>query len=294
MVGCIVCLANGIFLYLSSGETNHLYSYPLVVLKDMHPAVLGLCCLLSLSFLLEEINSSLIGSNSRTKFLCWAAIFFFVIFLFLIGNRNNLICLHLVLIYYIFRMWRNPVQRVTGVSVLVSVSLIAACYLPSINQRWKEIVDEQSFYRSGNPQDPRAFPDSKTARLRIWSSGWEIVKSNWPFGVGTGDSQSALQSSYTKKNYVFAIFNNCDAHNQYLEETIAFGLPGLFIFLLCLVLPFGYVLYSKDHSLYLVFLLLFAVICLSESILQLNKGIIWYSFFNSLFAFGGSTDNYKK
>jgi hypothetical protein len=37
---------------------------------------------------------------------------------------------------------------------------------------------------------------------------------------------------------------------------------------------------------YLLFLLLFSVIGISESVLEVNKGIIWYSFFNSIFAFG--------
>ena len=43
---------------------------------------------------------------------------------------------------------------------------------------------------------------------------------------------------------------------------------------------------------YLFFSLLFAIIGLTESILEVNKGIIWYSFFNSIFAFGYLKNNH--
>jgi O-antigen ligase len=103
--------------------------------------------------------------------------------------------------------------------------------------------------------------------------------------VGTGDSQAELEKSFNEKNYAFASYNHCNAHNQYLQETVAFGLPGLFIFLLCLFIPFASFLHSNQEYLYCIFLILFSFVCLSESILQLSKGIIWYSFFNAVFAF---------
>ena len=294
LVGCLICLANGLFIYFTSGKTDHLYGYSLVVLTDMHPSILGLCCLLSLAFLFEEVITNRFDLNSRLKFTYAITGCFLIMFLFLVGNRISLICLNAVIIFYIFRAGKTFLSRATGIAVVLLISVAAICYIPSIHQRWKDLIGTESSFKSDNEQNATALPDGRTARIKIWTSGLEVVKNNWWIGVGTGDSQAALQSSYTKNNYRFAFYNNCNAHNQYLQETIAFGIPGLVIFLLCIAVPFFYLLYSKVNSLYLVFLLLFAFVCLSESVLQLNKGIIWYSFFNSLLAFGIPNEGYKR
>ena len=67
---------------------------------------------------------------------------------------------------------------------------------------------------------------------------------------------------------------------------LGFGVAGLAVLLACIAAP---ALILKGDPLVrvrLLFLLLFFLICFTEVILDTNKGIIWYSFFNSIFAFG--------
>jgi O-antigen ligase len=282
-LGCIFGLVQGTDHFLLTGELNGLHGYSLVVLKDMHPSVFGLCCLLSIGFLFEEIRISGSQMEKRVKIGCIALLAFLILFLCLMGNRNNFICLNLIIILYTIRIFQSARQRTIIFAGLISLWLCALVTVPSFNQHWKELVSGS--VSNQNLQSEIAFPDSRTARLKIWNSVLQVVKENWLIGVGTGDSQWALERSFAEKNYEFASYNHCNAHNQYLQETVAFGVPGLVIFLLCLAVPFYSYIYSKRHLLYCTFILLFAFVCLSESILQLSKGIIWYSFFNALFSF---------
>jgi O-antigen ligase len=98
--------------------------------------------------------------------------------------------------------------------------------------------------------------------------------------------QAALQQAYENRKFYFASrYNTYNAHNQYIQTTIAYGLVGLSIFVMAVFAPVFLCYQQKRNTFYLIFLLCFAFVCVTESILELNKGIIWYSFFNSLFMF---------
>jgi len=284
--GCLLGLGSGLVNFLESGNTGQLYGYSLVVLKDMHPSVFGLCCLLSIGFLFDELRVHGRELENGMKAGYIILIVFMMLFLSLMGNRNNLICLNLLTLVYLFRAMKTARQKAIAFSVFLLLWLVALNFLPYFNERWKELVTQRQ--KTVARANAVAFPDSKTARLEIWNSVIDVIGKNWLTGVGTGDSQSALETTYKQNQLHFAAYNHCNAHNQYLQEAVAFGVPGLIIFLLCLVFPLAYSFNSKEQSLYMIFLVLFAIVCLSESILQLNKGIVWYSFFNSLLAFGSS------
>jgi len=283
-IACWLGLSVGLANFIVNGSADRLHGYDLVVLMDMHPAVFGLCCLLSIGYLLEEIKRNGREMDQTVRLGTIATVAFLMLFLWLIGNRSSLISLTIISLIYIFRIFRSLSRRLLGVVVLAGIWACSLVAIPALNSRVKELVNQPR--SSADVQASVAFPDSKTARLQIWQSVIQVVGNNWILGVGTGDSQAELDKSYNKKNCAFATFHHCNAHNQYLQETVAFGIPGLIIFLLCLLVPFYSYLHSKDHALYCVFLLVFAIVCMSESILQLSKGIILYSFFNALFAFG--------
>jgi O-antigen ligase len=253
-------------------------------MKDMHPAVFGLCCLLSIGYLLEEIKTNGKQMDSTVRLGSIATVAFLMIFLWLMGQRSSLICLTTMSLIYIFRIFHAVRARLLAFAVLAGIWACLLITIPELDNRVKELVNQPK--NAAFVHTSLAFPDSRTARLKIWQSVMQVVGNNWILGVGTGDSQAQLDKTYSKKNYAFATFHHCNAHNQYLQETVALGVPGLIIFLLCLLVPFYSYLHSKEHSLYCVFLLIFAIVCMSESILQLSKGIILYSFFNALFAFG--------
>lgn len=283
VVGCWLGLIVGMINLIATGNASGLRGYSLVVLHNMHPIVLGLCCLLSIAFLLEEIkvHGRVMTRSLRISHL--TIVIFLAVFLWLMENRNNLICLTIIIAIYIFRIFRSASYRLFALAALATIWFCILLTVPAFNQRWKELINVSNNLQSNHTSV--AFPDSRTARLKIWNSVVEVVKNNLLIGVGSGDSQAELDRSFIEKKYAFASYNHCNAHNQYLQETVAFGIPGLIIFLLCLLIPFSSMLHSKEERLYFVFLVLFAVVCMSESILQLSKGVIWYAFFNAVFAF---------
>jgi O-antigen ligase len=124
-------------------------------------------------------------------------------------------------------------------------------------------------------------------RVAIWNCSWDLIQNNWVTGTGTGDVQDELQSIYERRKFYFASrYNRYDAHNQYLQQFLANGISGFVVLVLCIVVPLFFTLFNQNiKGLYPAFLIIFAFICFSESFLEINKGIVWYSFFNSIFVF---------
>ena len=118
-------------------------------------------------------------------------------------------------------------------------------------------------------------------RLLIWGSSLELVKENPVFGVGTGDVKDVLMKKYKEKGITNALLQRLNAHNQYLQTTIALGFFGLLVLLLSLYLPMHIAVRQKNLLVFL-FILIIAFNLLVESMFERQAGIVFYSFFNGL------------
>jgi O-antigen ligase len=100
-------------------------------------------------------------------------------------------------------------------------------------------------------------------------------------GVGTGDVQDYIDSLYKLKQYQLYGYVGWDSHNQWVFTLIQLGLAGI---AMMAVLYFGYLkkaARAKDVK-FLCFLIITLGFSFSESILETNKGIVFFSFFFTL------------
>lgn len=118
-------------------------------------------------------------------------------------------------------------------------------------------------------------------RLARWKAIVELVKQSPVIGYGNGSENDLLKEKYFEKGLYISYLNEFNTHNQYLAILLKTGIVGLslFIFILCC----GYVAAFKRKDLLLLsFMVMISVVCLSENILDLNKGIFFYGFFFSI------------
>lgn len=124
----------------------------------------------------------------------------------------------------------------------------------------------------------------------------------WVWGVGIGNAQTLMDEKYKKSNlYVGAAFRGdkgylgYNVHNQYFENLLRIGLIGAIYFLVYLIVSFRIAIKRKSF-LHLILLIFFSLLCFSESMLEANKGIVFFTFFNSFFIFQriGNEEVYDK
>ncbi|MEI6346391.1 MAG: O-antigen ligase family protein [Bacteroidota bacterium] len=120
-------------------------------------------------------------------------------------------------------------------------------------------------------------------RFELWDASLEIIKTNWLFGVGTGDVPLEFKKQLIHQNSPLKE-TRMRSHNQYLSLFIAFGIFGFLLSLFSFIYPF---VQSKLHFDY--FCMIFLIVCfmsmLTEDTIESQDGVTFYAFFGALYLF---------
>ena len=131
-------------------------------------------------------------------------------------------------------------------------------------------------------------PDSKeqnstSIRINIWKISADLITEHPVIGVGTGDLKEELVKKYEVYNYEYGIRTRISPHNQVLHTAVILGLIG--VISLLLMFAGALVLAWKNGDwLYVLFVIIVFLNCMTESILERQAGILFFAFMNSLFA----------
>lgn len=69
-------------------------------------------------------------------------------------------------------------------------------------------------------------------RLNIWGAALQHPEEYLAHGLGAGQSSNYLSEKYQAAGFDYYVYMHYHSHNQYLEELMEIGLPGLLLFLL--------------------------------------------------------------
>jgi O-antigen ligase len=124
------------------------------------------------------------------------------------------------------------------------------------------------------------------SRMERWKAALEIVQQAPLVGHGSGAEQPLLQDKYFEKKMYGSFLNDFNAHNQYLYFLICFGVAGLLVYLFVLYRAAAMAWQQRD-TVFAAFAVLMVVVSVSENVLNLNKGVFFFSFFLPLFIIAG-------
>jgi len=179
-------------------------------------------------------------------------------------------------------------KRLIAFSTIVFIFIIIVTVLqkniPHITERVKEVFN----FSSDKANKPSFYSQQ---RMATFECSMELIKKNWLIGVGTGDCNELLNDCYDQKG--IPEFKWLDSHNEYFDFLLTFGIGGLLLFLASLFMPL-YLAIKQKQFLYVLFLCHFMVCSLTENLLDNNKGIVFYAFFNSFLGFNALKKNEDK
>lgn len=119
-------------------------------------------------------------------------------------------------------------------------------------------------------------------RMARWGCAWQLIKISPMIGHGTGTEVSLLKAKYFDERFYNSYLNELNAHNQYLSFLIKTGIAGLMVYLIVLFAGFKNAWNYRDPF-FCSFIVIISVVSFSENILDVNKGIFFFSFFFPLF-----------
>lgn len=123
--------------------------------------------------------------------------------------------------------------------------------------------------------------NSATYRLAEWLCASDVIEEYPIIGTGLGDNHEALMTAYKKRKFWSGLEHRFNAHNQYLETTIATGFIGLGL-LLALLLGYALIAFRQKNYLVLSCLLFFALSMLTESMLERVWAVNLFAIFFSI------------
>ncbi len=281
IIGCIIgsigAFSNAITIYSSTGNIRDmLYDGMNFV---MHSSYFALYLIFCLGYLLTSVNvsESSFSVKSIARFLL---ILFFIIVVILLNSRAGILSLgvsFLFLIFYIFREKRLK-QFYFLLTVLALTFLIMVTTSNKIFKRFTPVKHQTEKNKDVSDLN------SKDSRLAILTVGIEVFKNSPIIGYGTGDVKDELIKGFRKFNFIDGYEKNYNAHNQYLQFLIAFGIIGLIVFLFTLFYPSFIALQTKNY-LFLFLIVLIGFNFLFESMLETKAGVEFFAFFYSLLFF---------
>ncbi|MEO5602397.1 MAG: O-antigen ligase family protein [Cyclobacteriaceae bacterium] len=232
---------------------------------------LSFCILILLDMLKEKYETL---SRMQIFFVALLLVYFLVVIVAL-GARTVMVGLMLTILINLILYGRQ--MRSKNMYILAAlVPFVFAVFVilnPVVKTRFMDMLKDN--YDSSNY-------GSYFARTHIWIPGIEAIRENVLFGVGTGDHQSELNKKFLEHKYTEGVRLEFNMHNQYLQTALNLGLIGLSLLLSIFYIQVKEGLNRQDF-LYLSFLLLFMLACITEAMLVVNKGTLFFIVFSYIF-----------
>ncbi len=256
--------------------TNHNFSEPI----DMHATYLSMQLVIALVYLLYLLMTDKI--NPAFKIICGLCGLILLAGIVQLGSKSILailfIMINLVLPYYLL----TGHKRFRFMLVTISISAVLIGFIfnsHTFRERYiTELQTDLSAFHPGQNPDPR---------LARWQIAVQLIKGKPILGHGSGSELTLLGESYFNHKLYSSYINKLNAHNQYLSFLLKTGVWGLAIYLLVLQYGFKIAIRKKD-VVFISFMLMVAIVSISENVLDVDKGVFFYGFFFSFFLFSFS------
>jgi len=150
-----------------------------------------------------------------------------------------------------------------------------------LRERFEEVFFEMEIYYAYGAADGH----SVAMRLEFLRAGWALAKSNWIYGVGTGDTKIAFEQQYENMHTALSKEYQYRAHNEYLTLLISFGVFGLLWALFSWWWP-AWQQGAWRKSYFIAWAIIFGISCLSDDTIETQAGATFLGLYYALFVFG--------
>jgi O-antigen ligase len=200
----------------------------------------------------------------------------FIFFIALLSSRIAIVSLVVIFVYLLHGVFKTKTIRIAFATACFLVLSVMVLINPVSRYR----VFQEPLLTSFSAGPTVTQWNSVNLRMLEWKASVNGIGNAWLLGVGPGDAQGVLDKFYF--NFSESTANlTYNTHNQYLQTTLELGVAGLLALSVCLFKP---LFFSMNVSpVFVAFILLFSIMCLTESMLARQKGIVFFTMFESLF-----------
>jgi O-antigen ligase len=250
---------------------NHAFSNPI----GIHAGYLSLYISLCIFYLISVFKKQIVF----TKISTILTILIFLIGLFFLASRSVIISIGIIVLFVMpFFIIKNKIKSILISALLLLCVVLIGGQSSYIKTRFsKELIEDVQLSTSYTKDNPEP-------RIMRWRCAWELIQKSPLLGYGSGDEIPLLLDQYQKNNMMISFTEEFNTHNQYLAFGLRSGIIGLLIF--CIALGYYFKLaFQAKHFLYIAFLIVLGINFFTENVIDSNKGIFYFAFFNTLLGY---------
>jgi len=273
LIGNIAFLVH--YLPLGFSDVNHVvYRIYFESVIGQHPTYISMFLVFSAGLLL------LSGAINWPKQVKLALMYLILLLLLPLLAKAPLGALVLIVIHQLWVRRQSLAQYKWGIIGLMLVAILACVFVPFISQRLLEMTQ----FASGKTRG-MIIENSMEARKLIWVMDTQMLKKYYLLGCSPGRMLHLLHVRYFFYSlYIGKDISFYDPHNEYFMHWLSLGLLGVGLFLTN-ILTHIRTAFVKYNVAYMYLMLICCISFCTESILSVQRGIIFYCFFTAFFYF---------
>jgi len=256
----------------STAFTNQNFSAPL----DLHATYFSMYCAISLvAFIYLLMRATKKSQQLLYIFGCGILL----VGMIQLSSRSVLLAVFFIINILVPFFLLKPNQRKKFIIISCTITLLAIVSFIRISTFKNRFVYS---FEQDLTLDINSWQNISESRATRWHAAFELIKKNPLMGYGSGSEGNLLQQKYFQDHLYNSYIHQLNAHNEYLSLLFKFGLAGVLLYLFILYIGFKKAIKEKNIF-FCSFLLLITFVSFSENILDVNKGIFFFSFFFSYF-----------
>lgn len=142
----------------------------------------------------------------------------------LTGSRQAVLTVVAMAAIGIICMLPKAYRRWAGAGVVILALFVGGCMLM--------LHPRMQHFEFSEITQMREVSSERESRLNIWALALDSPKDYRTYGLGAGQSTNYLVDKYREKGFTCYASKRYNAHNQYLEQLLELGIPGLLFFVL--------------------------------------------------------------
>ncbi len=276
-----VLLAIAAVKWFAFNDQQAFYYEEIIIIHYVYYSIYFACgSLLLIDFVFDSWSKSKNGIAG----ICLLFAYSFLV-LVIVASKTGIgaFCIASILLLY----KRLPSKRIFAISILffLLTAVLLFYFNSNIRDRFTEMNKNMSFLLKDDFRGSEVYVTDLTMRLIFWKiSITQLWHDNlFVFGLGTGDAQEYMNAVYSLPQYQMNSYVNWDSHNEWVFTLIQLGFIGV----LALAVLYGKYLiaaFRRNDLKFLYFLLVTGAFSMTESILESNKGIVFFVLLFTVFA----------
>lgn len=278
IIAAIYCIVMAYKVYKETNYINFFFYHYLSMHISMNAIYFSLYSVFCVIILLYYTFYRPASIGIKTLFLISA--FFLVIFSVMLSSKMLLFILFISLVSLVlnsFFYFKKVKPGLIIILVFLTSLPVLLMQFPYVKAR---INDTKLLAYKSSADDYNGI----AVRSLLWKSSWELIQRKPILGYGHVGAQDSLRLKYKIASFDVGVKENYNSHNQYLYTWLNYGIIGILLIL-------GYMYHILKYSLLnrsvlgVLFISMFVIANITECMLQVQKGIVFFMLFSSIFLF---------